>query len=754
MSTDISVCVFDAYGTLFDVHAAVARHASRLGKDAGTVPALWHSKQQEYTWLCSLMGRHRDFMQVTADALNYALKMHGIDDEALHEDLLGAYLVLDCYDEAPMVLGTLKDAGMKTAILSNATPAMLESAMRHSGITDLVDAALSVEDAGFYKPDPRAYQLAARRFGVDAAAVSFLSANAWDAAGADAFGYKAAWINRSDQKPERIHGIIRYGLRSLHDALWFVGLDAQRNALNRRLLSIYAKILEDRDGTPREYDDEEEGFLDAIYDAIAGGAIDAIAERLTGPVIKAAIADPDRLINRLAEIYTAIDAEALQNALARLMFIADLGWVIPAISSADIGHALNLSAADAVAFFRRKGFPITHDWREVWRAVDAGSLSAAKKARHDLLVNLREIIDRKIADGLTERQTAEALEDELIKAGWLGRLTMTDANGDAVLAQLGTAWRVRAILQNSILIEYAAAHYRRQTACADSYPWWQYIAGATCRSHRALHEKILHHADPLWRTIYPPNGPNCRCRVVALNNYQLRHRDKDKRIYSTSTEQFVWDDERNHVRAYYTESSGLWRHISMDPMWACVPSQSNVAVAVAGRRPAQSVRIVKNQPGWKAYKRPRRIRGVEDGPRPLAAAVTASPADATAALRSTLGITARGARVINTVLDGVVISDNMLQHIAASEDRLRVRYANRVLPTLKNPDEIWITQYDNDEFRKHYIKIWKDKAFLVVVADIVTETDGRILLFYNFIPQKRGINKKRIGALFYPAPET
>ncbi|MDD9851500.1 MAG: haloacid dehalogenase type II [Gammaproteobacteria bacterium] len=204
MFTGISACVFDAYGTLFDVHSAVARHAKRLGGDADAVSALWRARQLEYTWLRSLMGRHRDFMQVTADALDYALDVHGVDDGALRDDLLGAYRILDCYGEVPAVLGVLKDAGMSTAILSNGAPAMLESAVRHCGIAGLVDMVLSVEEVGVYKPAPRVYQLAVRRLGVNAAAVSFQSSNAWDAAGAAAFGYQVAWVNRFRQKPERL----------------------------------------------------------------------------------------------------------------------------------------------------------------------------------------------------------------------------------------------------------------------------------------------------------------------------------------------------------------------------------------------------------------------------------------------------------------------------------------------------------------------------------------------------------------------
>ncbi len=202
--SDIGACVFDAYGTLFDVHSAVGRHRPRLGEKADAVSALWRAKQLEYTWLRSLMHTHADFWQVTGDALDYALDAHGIADATLREDLLQAYRVLDCYPEVPAVLARLQRAGMKTAILSNGSPAMLAAAVEGSGLRGLLDAVLSVEDVGIYKPDPRVYRLAVERLDVAAPRVSFQSSNAWDAVAAAAFGFRVAWINRFGQRRERL----------------------------------------------------------------------------------------------------------------------------------------------------------------------------------------------------------------------------------------------------------------------------------------------------------------------------------------------------------------------------------------------------------------------------------------------------------------------------------------------------------------------------------------------------------------------
>ena len=203
----IGACVFDAYGTLFDVHSAVGKHRHRLGDMADQVSMLWRTKQLEYTWLRSLMGHHADFWQVTQDALDFAFDMHGINDSDLHRDLMGAYLKLDCYPEVPEALSRLKSRGFKLAILSNGTPCMLEAAVRNSSIEKSIEKIFSIEEVGIFKPNPQVYQIAVDGLGLNPDEIVFQSSNAWDVSGASAFGFKVAWVNRFGQSKERLPGL-------------------------------------------------------------------------------------------------------------------------------------------------------------------------------------------------------------------------------------------------------------------------------------------------------------------------------------------------------------------------------------------------------------------------------------------------------------------------------------------------------------------------------------------------------------------
>lgn len=212
---NIKACVFDAYGTLFDVHSAVGKHQARLGDTAQAVSVMWRTKQLEYTWLRSLMDRYADFWQVTGEALDYALDANEISDAGLRDDLMSAYLSLDCYAEVPSVLEQLKSAGMKTAVLSNGSPRMLMSAVESAGLGQYLDAVLSVDSLGIFKPHPSVYQMAVEELAVNASAVSFQSSNAWDAAGASTFGFRVAWINRFGQAVERLPDGPHKELRSL-----------------------------------------------------------------------------------------------------------------------------------------------------------------------------------------------------------------------------------------------------------------------------------------------------------------------------------------------------------------------------------------------------------------------------------------------------------------------------------------------------------------------------------------------------------
>ncbi len=215
--TGIAACVFDAYGTLFDVHSAAARCREALGTKCDAVSQLWRQKQLEYTWLRSLMGRHEDFWQVTSDALDYAFAAHDIADPDLRARLMQLYLDLDAYPDARPALERLREAGMKCAILSNGSPTMLTAAVKSGGLTGLFDAVLSVETVQVFKPHPTVYQIAVNSLGVSAPAITFMSSNAWDIAGASVFGLHTVWVNRAGQPPEGLPGKPSAEVRSLTD---------------------------------------------------------------------------------------------------------------------------------------------------------------------------------------------------------------------------------------------------------------------------------------------------------------------------------------------------------------------------------------------------------------------------------------------------------------------------------------------------------------------------------------------------------
>jgi len=211
----IRACVFDAYGTLFDYASAAARCRDVLGGKWEQLNALWREKQLQYTWLRAAQGKHADFWQVTGDALDFALETLGIPGGELRERLLQLYLELDAFPEVPEMLRLLRAAGIRTAILSNGTPEMLRSAVSNAKLGELLDAVISVEEAGVYKPHPKVYALATARFGLPPAAISFQSSNAWDAYAASAFGMRVVWCNRYGQRPERLPGSPDRELKSL-----------------------------------------------------------------------------------------------------------------------------------------------------------------------------------------------------------------------------------------------------------------------------------------------------------------------------------------------------------------------------------------------------------------------------------------------------------------------------------------------------------------------------------------------------------
>lgn len=196
------IYVFDAYGTLFDVHAAVRGYADQIGPDGARLSQIWRDKQLEYSWVRALAGQYKDFWQLTEEALETAFALVPSVDHAYRDDLLAAYSRLDCYPEVPGVLRTLSESGAKLTILSNGSPAMLEGAVEAAGIGDLLDEVLSVDALRTYKAHPDVYDMVTSHFRAFPDAVSFQSSNRWDVAGATAFGFRTVWINRSGMPDE------------------------------------------------------------------------------------------------------------------------------------------------------------------------------------------------------------------------------------------------------------------------------------------------------------------------------------------------------------------------------------------------------------------------------------------------------------------------------------------------------------------------------------------------------------------------
>lgn len=205
----ITTCVFDAYGTLFDVAAAARRAAAEPGREDfarhwPAIAATWRLKQLQYTWLRAATGVHTDFWKVTQDGLDHALEAHGLADPALRERLLALYWELDAYPEVPAMLAALKQQGRATAILSNGSPDMLAGAVEAAGIGDLLDAVLSVESVGVFKPAPAVYGLVGAHFGCPRSQVLFVSSNCWDACAGAGYGFVTAWANRAGAPVDRL----------------------------------------------------------------------------------------------------------------------------------------------------------------------------------------------------------------------------------------------------------------------------------------------------------------------------------------------------------------------------------------------------------------------------------------------------------------------------------------------------------------------------------------------------------------------
>ena len=193
---NIKAIIFDAYGTLFDVNSAAEKCKDKIGEKWEGFANFWRTTQLEYTWLRSLMNRHKDFWQITEDSLNKSIKAFNIDP-SMKNELLDLYKVLSPFKEVPEVLRTLKEKKFKLAILSNGTPSLLNELVKNNNLNNIFDDLFSIEQVGIYKPDSKVYDMPIQKYHIEKNEVAFLSANTWDVSGGGNYGYQSIWVNRN-----------------------------------------------------------------------------------------------------------------------------------------------------------------------------------------------------------------------------------------------------------------------------------------------------------------------------------------------------------------------------------------------------------------------------------------------------------------------------------------------------------------------------------------------------------------------------
>ena len=215
---NIKAIIFDAYGTLFDVNSAAEKCKDKIGSKWEGFANYWRTTQLEYTWLRSLMKRHKDFWQVTEDSLDKSMKAYEIDS-SMKNELLDLYKILSPFKEVPEVLKSLKDKNLKLAILSNGTPSLLNQLVKSNNLDNLFDDLFSIEEVGIYKPDSKVYDIPIKKYNIKKNEVAFLSANTWDISGGGNYGYNSIWVNRNNNTFDNLDYVPKHQIKDLSKLL-------------------------------------------------------------------------------------------------------------------------------------------------------------------------------------------------------------------------------------------------------------------------------------------------------------------------------------------------------------------------------------------------------------------------------------------------------------------------------------------------------------------------------------------------------
>ena len=215
---NIKAIIFDAYGTLFDVNSAAEKCKDKIGNKWEGFANYWRTTQLEYTWLRSLMNRHKDFWKITEDSLDKSMKAFNIE-KSMKNELLNLYKILSTFPEVKNVLNNLKENNYKLAILSNGTPTLLNQLVKSNDLDKIFDDVFSIEEAGIYKPNSKVYDIPIKKYKIEKNEVAFLSANTWDVSGGGNYGYNSIWVNRNNNTFDNLDFVPKHQIKDLSKLL-------------------------------------------------------------------------------------------------------------------------------------------------------------------------------------------------------------------------------------------------------------------------------------------------------------------------------------------------------------------------------------------------------------------------------------------------------------------------------------------------------------------------------------------------------
>ena len=444
-----------------------------------------------------------------------------------------------------------------------------------------------------------------------------------------------------------------------------------------------------------------------------------------------------------------------------------------AMQPVDFHFALGLEPEKAVDYFRSKGLNITWDWHDQWDEAHARAFTVAKAQRAEILQDIRRAVDAALATGQTLKEFRDDLEPVLRKNGWWGRRQVVDPKtGETRTVTLGSPRRLKTIYDTNMAGAYNAGRLAAQREQIEERPYLQYICvvdANTRPEHLALHLKVFRADDSIWEHIYPPNGFGCRCRVRALTPAELRDeglsvvtggrietkmtpvgRLGEERPVST------WigpDGERVRISPGFDHAPSKWP--KTDPYGGLDDcDQSDFidgyprAYAEEDQNQCRPLRMVPGQKNWKDLGRPdlRHIPKEERLPDPGVVEAGGTMEEALAIMRKTFGLEPGKTREVKTPLGPVHLRDDLLEHMVEKRSNARERYAAYVLPTLENPFEVYLTEYEDGGMKERFIGLFPEKDLLVVV---LRSTDGSLL--WNVMHAKdKDMNKQRVGKLLWP----